>query len=145
MKKLNLKKLPVLVLLLSAVFLQYPDSNYAGDNKNKVISGRVIYSDNNSPVNGGTVKIIRKSVPNGFETVIENAEINSNGQFRLSNILPGNTDGVKIMCYPNDVEDNIQFEPVTVYFNSAVTSSGNEYNIVIKVERSLKKTPEGFK
>ena len=145
MKKLNLKKLPVLVLLLSAVFLQYPDSNYAGDNKNKVISGRVIYSDNNSPVNGGTVKIIRKSVPNGFETVIENAEINSNGQFRLSNILPGNTDGVKIMCYPNDVEDNIQFEPVTVDFNSAVTSSGNEYNIVIKVERSLKKTPEGFK
>jgi len=139
MKKLNLKKLSVFVLLLSAVFLQYPDSNYAGDNKSKVISGKVVYSDNNSPVNGGSVKVIRNSVPNGIETVIEKAVINSAGQFRLSNIVTGNTDGVKIMCYPNDYEDNIQFEPLTVDFNSAVTSSGNEYNIVIKVERSSKK------
>ncbi len=145
MKKLNLKKLPVLLLLLSAVFLQYPDSNYAGDNKSKVISGKVVYSDNNSPVNGGSVKVIRNSVPNGIETVIEKAVINSNGQFRLSNISPGNTDGVKIMCYPNDYEDNIQFEPVTVDFNSALTSSGNEYNVIIKVERSSMKNPKGYK
>ena len=49
------------------------------------------------------------------------------------------------MCYPNDYEDNIQFEPVAVNFKSAITNSGNEFNIIIKVERSVKKNPKGFK
>ena len=148
MKKFNFKKMPVfvLILIMSAVFLHMSDVTYAGDIKSRVvISGKVVYSDNNSPVNGGSVKVTRVNGASGIETVIENAVINSNGQFKLTNIVPGNTDDIKIMCYPNDYEDNIQFEPVSVNFNSAKTNSGNEFSIIIKVERSVKKNPKGFK
>jgi len=72
------------------------------------------------------------------ETVIEKAVINSNGQFKIVNIIPGTADNIKIMCYPNDPLDTFQFVPMEFYLNSVIANSVNENNLVLKVQRTKK-------
>lgn len=137
MKSKKFKKVSVLLLLLTAFNFQIA-ANILADNKGKVISGTVVYSDNNSPVKGGIINVVSISATTKKETVIEKAVINSNGQFKIVNIIPGTADNIKIMCYPNDPLDTFQFVPMEVYLNSLMANSVNENNLVIKVQRTIK-------
>lgn len=137
MKKVKLIKLSVLLILLTA-FNFYSPADILADNKGRVISGKVVYSDNNSPVKGGIINVISISAATGKETIIEKAVINSGGEFRIANIIPGTADNIKIMCYPNDPLDTFQFVPAEYYLNSVIANSVNENSIVLKVQRSGK-------
>ncbi len=137
MKTTKFKKLSVLLLLLTA-FNFHSTANIYANNKGKVISGTVVYSDNNSPVNGGVINVVSISATTKKETVIEKAVINSNGQFKIVNIIPGTADNIKIMCYPNDPLDTFQFVPMEFYLNSVIANSVNENNLVLKVQRTKK-------
>ncbi|MEO8447999.1 MAG: hypothetical protein ABI528_10910 [bacterium] len=137
MKKIKFIKLSALFLLLNALIIFSPADTFA-DNKGKVISGKVVYSDNNSPVKGGLINVISISAATGRETVIEKTEINSNGEFTIVNVIPGTADNIKIMCYPNDPLDNLQSVPVEFNLNYVIANSVSKDNIVLKVQRTGK-------
>lgn len=140
MKKLNFAGFTVLLLILTAIKFYAPGSILAGDNNGRIIAGKVIYSDDGSPVAGGIIRVVR-TAQNGMETLIETAIINSAGQFTVANINFGTADIIKIMCYPNDREDSFQFIPKESQLNSLLANSVNEKSIIIRVERSAKKDP----
>lgn len=145
MKRFKLIKLSALLLLITAFNFYGIVNTYAGDNKGRVVSGKVVYSDDKSPVKGGIIKVIRISTTTVTETIVENVVINSNGQFSIANIIPATTDIIKIMCYPNDREDSFGFTPQEVNLNSLIANSANEKSLIIKVQRTNNKNSRELK
>lgn len=99
------------------------------------VSGTVKYDDNNEPVTSGWVKAIRyDSLLNGV-TVIDSAQIQSNGAYTIYGLPPVEMD---FMAYE---DDELDFAPTyydtTIYWQHAITLTPtfNLENIDITVKR----------
>ncbi|MEO8666528.1 MAG: T9SS type A sorting domain-containing protein [Ignavibacteria bacterium] len=106
------------------------------------ILGRVVYSDNNSPVTQGNIRVYRSTKES--EAVIESATINSNGEFLLSGSIGLTTDEIKIMAYPDDPLDNMgttPFDPYVTEIENTITDPEAKYSLIIKVQRN-QSTPQ---
>lgn len=119
----------LILLLLAgcAAFAEaYPDK----------IKGIALYSDDLTPVRGGVIEVVSTATPALGSIVLERVSINPDGTFMLSSKYLAQTDDIKIMAYPNDVDgtapdfENAVFSPSEVYKESREGRS-----IVIKVNR----------
>jgi Secretion system C-terminal sorting domain len=135
MKKNNTKYLLVLISAINILFIIQPGRNFANDKAPKYISGKVIYADTKSPVADGMIKVFMINDLTNQGSILETTPIESNGEFRLI-IQPFETDGVKIMAYPNDY-DNLEspFEPKVIDEDKIFSSGNNEYSVTIEVNR----------
>ncbi len=132
MKKVNKKFLITFVLIISALFVFQTRESLADD---KYINGKVVYSDNLTPVNGSVIDVLLYSEPNKTEVIIESTTSNSNGEFRI--LVPSQTsDRIKIMAYPN--EDNTQnmFERKVINYDGTELSRSDKYQFIIEVKRA---------
>lgn len=129
MIKINYKMISLLISIISVYNFCSADL-IAGS---KQISGKVIYSDNKSPVSEGTVKIFKINGTDGRGSVIDKVSIDKSGNFIFTLPIKLNqTDGIKIMAYPNDY-DNIEppYHPSTV----EISIKSIKESITIEVER----------
>ena len=127
----------IIFLMILAITLGPKNSNGTVD----YVLGKVIYSDNNSPVTEGYIKVYNSSLKTG--SVIESASINMNGEFKLSGSSVLVTDEIKIMAYPNDPLDNMgtTFDPFVIDMENALSNPEAKYSLIIKVHRN-QSTPQ---
>lgn len=110
------------------------------------VHGKVIYTDSKIPVSGGIIKVIRFDDLNGEEVLIESTVIQQNGTFRLLKETIQQTDGIKIMAYPNDYDNGENdFEPKDTELKKALESNDKEFSIIINVDKVTVKSQTGFK
>lgn len=115
----------------------------ASDNPD-YIYGKVIFSDNNIPVNAGFIKVLSTALKTENPSVLYTTEINQNGTFRIPGYIMLQTDGIKIMAYANDLDNSgMNFEPAVKELNSVLKNDGKVSEIIIKVNR-IRKTETGY-
>jgi hypothetical protein len=133
MNQLKKKYLIIQVLAISVLFIFQYNESFSSE---KYIFGKVVYSDDLSPVINCKIRVARISELNNSEIILEETTANSNGVFRIS-IPPLTADGIKIMAYPNEQLDNIQnpFEKKIIDFEVAMENQVNKDGITIKVQR----------
>ncbi|HMS64453.1 MAG TPA: hypothetical protein PKD83_04270 [Ignavibacteria bacterium] len=132
--KINLK---LIFGLFSLMF--FTNTVYSGENSIRpdYYYGKVVYSDNNIPVNGGFVKIYFSANGQNAEKIIAITEIQTNGVFKFPRSLITQTDGIKIMAYANDIDNNqILFESKTTDFMNLLTKGDGKYDLLISVKRA---------
>ena len=136
MKLFKMKYLTTSLLILSFVYACQNDKVVA---KEKTVLGKVVYLDDHSPVNNCNIKVFMYSDLSKSDIEIERTSVNSAGEFKIS-IPNNNTDGVKIMAYPNEILDNseIPFEQSTIDLESAYDDENEEQVLVIEVKRTGK-------
>ncbi|MBV6480192.1 MAG: hypothetical protein HGGPFJEG_03044 [Ignavibacteria bacterium] len=146
MEQFKLKKKPVMIFFIT--FLVYSlscISNLKADVP-EYVNGKVIYSDSKIPVNGGIIRVIRVDEINGEEVLIESTVIQQNGTFKLLKETIQQTDGVKIMAYPNDYDNGENdFEPKDSDLKNALESNDKEFSIIISVDKANVKNQTGDK
>lgn len=140
MKNANKKYLILLLLIVSVLLLNQQNEAIAADN---YIYGKVLYSDNLTPVSEGNIKVYMYSALSKSEVEIEKTTINPNGEFKIS-VPPLTANGIKIMAYPNEI-DNIQnpFEKKVIDYDLALNNKAGENEIVIKVEKLKNNKSQG--
>lgn len=128
------KKYLILLLLIVCVLLL--NQQYEAKASDKYIYGKVLYSDNLTPVSEGNIKVYMYSGLSKSEVVIEKTTINANGEFKIS-VPPLTANGIKIMAYPNEI-DNIQnlFEKKVIDYELTLKSREGEREIIIRVEKA---------
>lgn len=135
MIKINLKNPVALIYIISVIFMSSSVNLFADDDK--YISGRVLYSDNSKPVKDGMIRVVNTNATDKGESIIEEAIIQSNGIFKIQNNPMLTSDGIKIMAYPNDVDNQENpFDPVTVDVKEAMTNSDEQFRMIIYVKRN---------
>ncbi|MBK8553072.1 MAG: hypothetical protein IPL53_19220 [Ignavibacteria bacterium] len=140
MKNTSKKYLILLLLIVSGLLLSQQNEATATD---KYIYGKVLYSDNLTPVSEGNIKVFMYSELSKTEVVIEKTTINPNGEFKIS-VPPLTANGIKIMAYPNEI-DNIQnpFEKKVIDYDLALKNRSGENEIIIKVEKLISNKSQG--
>lgn len=137
MKNSGLTKLAIISLAFSCLMIFRSDFSFANVGSIRSLKGRVIYSDNKSPVTGGTIRVMMTSTANSAAKEVESIQISDKGEFMIKNYLTGNlTDGIHIMCYPNEIDNSEGgFEPETLDFTTATSNHDANYAIIIEVNR----------
>lgn len=101
------------------------------------VSGSVSYSDDNSPVTSGKIRLLKYNYVNGLITQKDSININSSGNFTFNNISP---DTLRVLAVPSD-ESNPNFVPTfypsTLDWHSAtkIYPNTNLSGIALKVKR----------
>jgi hypothetical protein len=123
--------------LTSLIFFLFIFSAYANSGQySDKINGIVLYSDDLTPVRGGTIEIVSTSTPAIGDIVLERVTINADGTFKISKKSLIQKDNIKIMAYPNDVDGkdpdfkSSEFLPAEV-----IVQTKEDMTLVIKVER----------
>ncbi|MBL8007475.1 MAG: hypothetical protein JNJ56_08090 [Ignavibacteria bacterium] len=138
MKKVIIKIFPF--LFLAILFSSYSEITNAGvtEVKPDYIYGKVVYSDNNNPVNTGFVKIYLTDEFNNEIKILCIEKIGGNGVFRIPKEYVLNSDHPKIMAYANDYDNaNPLFKTFTSDISSVMKKSG-DYDMIISVDRNMK-------
>lgn len=138
MKKVIIKIFPF--LFLAILISSYSGITNAGINEVKpdYIYGKVVYSDNNIPVNSGFVKVYITDEFNNEVKILCIEKIGGNGVFRIQKEFVLNSDHPKIMAYANDYDNaNSIFKTFTSDIKSVLKKSG-DYDMIISVERNLR-------
>ena len=105
------------------------------------VKGKAIYSDDLSPVRGGTIEIVSVETPEKGRTVLEKVNINPDGTFLISRNFVNLSDEIKIMAYPNDVDgsvpefENSEFSPADV-----IVQTKEDFELILKVVRRIPET-----
>ena len=136
MKKINLKNLMNLIYVTIVLCVFGSSNSFAEPKSTEFVFGKVVYADNYSPVEEGNIRVIINDA-SGKGRIIETVLIQNNGTFKLSKKSLLETDETRIMCYPNDNDNNeeLPYESTVVEFSNALVSSENENQIIIKVDR----------
>ena len=125
-------RLSGLILLLMA----FTQNSFAGTSPDK-IKGKAVYADDLSPVRGGTIEVVSTNTPLIGTIVLEKVTIKSDGTFLISRNCLNQTDDIKIMAYPNDVDGAIKdFEPAGFSPADVIVQTREDYSLLIKVVRS---------
>lgn len=133
MIKINFKYSRTLIYIICMILFTLKLSTASVDG---FVLGMIKYSDTKEPVESGIIKVFVSDKSEKVIRVLETVIID-NGSFRITNNPNLNTDGIKIMAYPNDVDNpESQFDPMVTDFKSAANSSRKKNEIVIYVERS---------
>ena len=133
MKNINsFLRLASLILLLTA----FTENSFAGNSPDK-IKGKAVYADDLTPVRGGTIEVVSTNTPLIGTIVLEKVTINSDGTFLISRNCLNQTDDIKIMAYPNDVDGAIKdFEPAGFSPADVIVQTKEDYSVLIKVVRN---------
>jgi len=136
MKKINLKILAKLIYVIMAFAVLGSSNSYGESKSTEFIMGKVIYTDNLSPVEEGNIRVIINN-GRGQGRIIETVTIESNGKFKITKKSLLETDAIRIMAYPNDNDNNEEppYEPAVIKYSNALVSSEDENLIIIKVDR----------
>lgn len=138
MKKVIIKIFPF--LFLAILFFTYPGTTNAGitEIKPDYIYGKVVYSDNNNPVNTGFVKVYITDEFNNETKILCIEKISGNGVFRIPKEYVLSSDHPKIMAYANDYDNaNPPFKTFVSDIGSIMKKSG-DYDMIISVVRNMR-------
>lgn len=136
MKKIKLNKIAAVIILLSVISFAGLKSVSAGINTVRDLTGKVVYQNDKSPVSGGTIDVFLYSDDDESGKLIESVSINSAGEFTLTNVAGNQADGVKIMCYPNDIQDShVGFSAKEVRLSDVNKVNDKGYDIIIEVRK----------
>jgi len=148
MKKINLKILMKFIYVIIALSIFDSSNSFAEPKSTEFIFGKVVYSDNFSPVEEGNIRVILNG-GRGEGRIIETVSIQSNGVFKITKKSVEETDGIKIMAYPNDLDNDEEppYEPAVIDASNALVNSEGENTFIIKVDRIKSKInkSQGFK
>lgn len=138
MIKIN-KMFLVLICIINALFMISINKVYSTDDGTRYITGKIIYSDDKSPVSEGIVKLIAYQDNTNTGRIIETVNVMIDGTFKIKSSSLNTTDNIKIMAYPNDVDflPDGPYEPATYDLNKTIINIDNEYPIIIEVKRNI--------
>lgn len=121
---------------LILIFTAFAGISFAGLSPDK-LKGKVIYSDDLSPVHGGSIEVVSTNTPLIGTIVLEKVAINNDGTFSISRKLLQQTDDIKIMAYPNDVDGRLtDFVPAEFKPDEVIVQTKEDYSVIIKVVRN---------
>jgi len=101
------------------------------------MTGKVQYSDDHSPVTEGNVKIMTFDKSTRTYNVLETITIDQQGSFKVNRNLILTTDEIRIMAYPNDVDNNGNpFEPKEINLQNYEYTENKNFEILIEVDRA---------
>jgi photosystem II stability/assembly factor-like uncharacterized protein len=111
----------------------FKTTNGGVGSENHIVSGYAKYSDNSQPVTSGSVKAVKLNKSDGSVTIIDSAQIQTDGSYTLSHVPQ---DSVDIGIYPNSTTTTdfvITHYPSTIYWEQATLlyPAGNISNIDI--------------
>lgn len=131
--KHNNSFLKLFAFLITALFAVEAQAIPVSSDK---VRGVALYSDDLTPVRGGTIEIVSTASSALGNVVLEKITINADGTFQIPGNYLNMTDDIKIMAYPNDIDgvasDFIQceFKPSEV-----IVQTKEGVSVVIKVNR----------
>ncbi|MEO6694001.1 MAG: T9SS type A sorting domain-containing protein [Ignavibacteria bacterium] len=134
MKKTNFK---ILIRSINAVIVAFIfNTSFAESLSTEFIYGKVVYSDNFTPVEEGNIRVIIYD-GKGEGRIIETVAIQNEGSFRITKKPLESTDGIKIMAYPNDIDnsEDVPYEATVVEASNILTGNKGQEILTIKVER----------
>jgi len=138
MKTLNLKSVSAAFALITGFFL-FTVSGILSDSQASpdYMTGKVQYSDDHSPVTEGNVKIMTFDKSTRTYNVLETITIDQQGSFKVNRNLILTTDEIRIMAYPNDVDNNGNpFEPKEINLQNYEYTENKNFEILIEVDRA---------
>ena len=138
MKKINLKSVSAAFALITGFFL-FTVSGILSDSQASpdYMTGKVQYSDDHSPVTEGNVKIMTFDKSTRTYNVLETITIDQQGSFKVNRNLILTTDEIRIMAYPNDVDNNGNpFEPKEINLQNYEYTENKNFEILIEVDRA---------
>lgn len=139
MKTIKSIKFTAALIIICLVTLTGLNIVSAGVNTVNEFKGKVIFEDDGSNVSGGVIEVFLYSNDDDPESLIEKVTVNSNGEFTLNKINGIQSDRIKIMCYPNDLDNfNTGFSVKEVKLSEANANTDRSYDIIIEVKRSVK-------
>lgn len=139
MKTIKSIKITAALIIICLVTLTGLNIVSAGVNTVSEFKGKVVFEDDGSNVSGGVIEVFLYSNDDDPESLIEKVSVNSNGEFTLSKINGIQTDRIKIMCYPNDLDNfNTGFSVKEVKLSEANANIDKSYDIIIEVKRAGK-------
>ena len=138
MKTLNLKSVSAAFALLTGFFLfTVSGILYDAQASPDYLTGKVQYSDDHSPVTEGNVKIMTFDKSTRTYNVLETITIDQQGSFKVNRNLILTTDEIRIMAYPNDVDNNGNpFEPKEINLQNYEYTENKNFEILIEVDRA---------
>lgn len=144
MFSLNLKSASAALALISGFFLFIVSGNLSDALASPdYLTGKVQYSDDHSPVTEGNVKIMTFDKSTRTYNVLETITIDQQGTFKLNRNLIFITDDIRIMAYPNDVDNNGNpFEPKEIYLQNYEYADSKNFDILIEVDRTTSSSSE---
>ncbi|HQY21116.1 MAG TPA: T9SS type A sorting domain-containing protein [Ignavibacteria bacterium] len=138
MKTLNLKSVSAAFALITGFFLfTVSGILYDAQASPDYLTGKVQYSDDHSPVTEGNVKIMTFDKSTRTYNVLETITIDQQGSFKVNRNLILTTDEIRIMAYPNDVDNNGNpFEPKEINLQNYEYTENKNFEILIEVDRA---------
>ncbi|HRI84617.1 MAG TPA: T9SS type A sorting domain-containing protein [Ignavibacteria bacterium] len=137
MTTFNLKATSAVLVLITGLSLILLNRQLSAGTSPDFIFGKVLYSDDHSPVTEGNVKIMTLDPSSRTYNVLEVISINSDGSFKISRKIILSTDDIRIMAYPNDVDNNeLPFIPAEIGFDNQELTEKADYEIIIEVDRT---------
>ncbi|HMQ69166.1 MAG TPA: hypothetical protein PKA90_09115 [Ignavibacteria bacterium] len=136
MKTFKINQIAAAFILICLVTFTVISSVSAGVATVRELKGKVVYANDMTPVSGGVIEVFLYSDDEENGKMIERVNINSSGEFILTRINGNETDGIKIMCYPDDIQDNNSgFSREKVNLSDVRKISDKAYDIIIEVKR----------
>ena len=139
MTTLNFKSASAAFALITGIFLIavsgiISDAQASPD----YLTGKVQYSDDHSPVTEGNVKIMTFDKSTRTYNVLETITIDQQGTFKVNRNLILDTDEIRIMAYPIDVDNNGNpFEPTEIDLQNYEYTESKNFDILIEVDRTI--------
>ncbi|MFZ1320504.1 MAG: T9SS type A sorting domain-containing protein [Ignavibacteria bacterium] len=144
MKTLKFKSSSSALAMITGIFLFVTSGCFADASSSPdYLKGKVQYSDDHSPVTEGNVKIMTFDKSTRTYNVLETITIDQEGSFKVNRNLILTTDEIRIMAYPNDVDNNGNpFEPKEIYLQNYEYSNNENFDILIEVDRTISTNSE---
>ncbi|MBK8984161.1 MAG: T9SS type A sorting domain-containing protein [Ignavibacteria bacterium] len=137
MTTFNLKATSAVLVLITGLSLILLNRQVYAETSPDFIFGKVLYSDDHSPVTEGNVKIMTIDPSSRTYNVLETISINPDGSFKVSRKIILSTDEIRIMAYPNDVDNNeIPFLPTEIGLINQEVTEKVDFEIIIEVDRT---------
>jgi hypothetical protein len=137
MKTIKLNSISAALILICIFVSAGLSTVTAGVSTVREFKGKVVYQDDQAPVSGGVIEVFLYSDDEENGKMIERVTINSSGEFVLHNVNGNETDGVKIMCYPDDVQDlRSSFKNTEINLSEVKKVNDKSYDFVIEVKRT---------